>query len=117
MIMEQLNRIELRGNVGNVRYVPDGNPPYAHLTVATSKAYRGKSGEAVIETTWHNVVAFESKTICGLNKLERGSKVSITGRIKNNKFTGADGVEKTVVEVMANKLSIIPDSENLECEL
>ncbi|MCQ2157600.1 MAG: single-stranded DNA-binding protein [Bacteroidales bacterium] len=115
--MEQLNRIELRGNVGTVKYVADGNPPYAHFSLATSKAYRGKAGEAIIETTWHNVVAFEGKYIKGLDKLERGSKVSVTGRLKNNRFTGADGLEKSVLDVIASELTFIDSREPLECEM
>ncbi len=115
--MEQLNRIELRGNVGTVKYTPGGNPPFAHFSLATSKAYRGKGGEAIIETQWHNVVAFEGRNIKDLEKLTKGAKVYVVGRLKDNRFTGSDGVERTVTDVIANRISFIDDSEPLECEI
>lgn len=53
--MEQLNRLEIRGNVGNVNILKVGETRVAHFSVATNFAYKGRNGEPVIETTWHNV--------------------------------------------------------------
>lgn len=69
--MEQLNRIEIRGNVGNVRIQNVGGRNVARMTVATNLAYKAQDGCAVIETTWHNVTAFEGKEIHGLEKIEK----------------------------------------------
>ncbi len=49
--MEQLNRIEIRGNVGNVNILKVGESRVAHFSVATNYAYKDRNGEAVIETT------------------------------------------------------------------
>ena len=57
--MEQLNRVELRGVVGSVRLQKIGNTQVANFTVATSLAYKDRSGSPIIETTWHNVTAWE----------------------------------------------------------
>lgn len=57
--MEQLNRIEIRGNVGNVNILKVGDARVAHFSVATNFAYKGRNGEPNIETTWHNVTAWE----------------------------------------------------------
>lgn len=57
--MEQLNRLEIRGNVGNVNILKVGETRVAHFSVATNFAYKGRNGEPVIETTWHNVTAWE----------------------------------------------------------
>ena len=80
--MEQLNRIELRGNVGSVRLQAVGDKQVAKLTVATNYIYKGKDGEPVIETTWHNVTAWEGKNIANLSKVEKGDKVHILGRLR-----------------------------------
>ena len=50
--MEQLNRIEIRGNVGAVRLQVVGNSRVAKISVATNYVYKGRDGEPVIETTW-----------------------------------------------------------------
>ena len=57
-LMEQLNRIELRGNVGNIKLQTVGDKLAARFTVATNYAYKDKDGSAVIETTWHNINAW-----------------------------------------------------------
>ena len=49
--MEQINRIELIGIIGNARIQTIGNTKAARLSIATNYAYRSQSGEAVIETT------------------------------------------------------------------
>ena len=45
--MEQLNRIELRGNVGNVRVSDVGGNRVARFSLATNFLYKGKDSEAV----------------------------------------------------------------------
>lgn len=114
--MEQLNRIELRGNVGNVRIQRIGDSTVANLTVATNLAYRGKDGTPIIETTWHTVTAWESKDVRGLDKLERGSKVHIIGRLRNQRFVGSDGIERTNAEVVAKSLELIDGDNPLMCQ-
>ena len=55
--MEQLNKIELRGNVGNIRVQAVGENEVANFSLATNFAYKSKDGTPVIETTWHNITA------------------------------------------------------------
>lgn len=115
--MEQINSVELLGNVGNVKYQGTNNKRMAIFNVATSKAYTGKDGAPVIETTWHNVVAFEGKDVKDLDKLVKGAKVHVKGRIRNQKFTGSDGVERYSNDILANKLAILTTDEALSTEL
>jgi len=115
--MEQLNRIELRGNVGNIKIQVANDKSMARFSLATSKAYVGKNGEPVIETTWHNVVAFEGKNIQGLERLSKGSKVYVTGRMRNQRYTGLDGVERNASDVLASRVNILDDSDSLDCEM
>ena len=48
--MEQLNKVQLRGNIGSVRIQNVGNSNVTKITVATNLAYRGQDGCCVIET-------------------------------------------------------------------
>jgi len=80
--MEQLNKIEIRGNVGNVNIIKVGKTRVAHFSVATNFAYKDKNGEPVIETTWHNVTAWEgNKGIPSLDIIEKGFAVYVCGRL------------------------------------
>lgn len=114
--MEQLNRIELRGVVGSVRTQTFTDNMMARFTVATNYAFRDKDGTAVIDTSWHNLVAWEGKNVQDLSRLARGTKVHVLGRLRYQKYTGSDGIERVASEVVVNKLTILEDGEPLQYE-
>lgn len=115
--MEQLNRVEIRGNVGSIRLQPVGNSLAAHLTVATNYAYKDRSGAPVIETTWHNVNAWQGKGIDDLQKIERGDKIYVCGRFRVQKYIGDDQIERTLYEISARNLSVIKGDDTLQYEM
>lgn len=109
--MEQLNRIEIRGNVGNVNILTVGDARVAHFSVATNFAYKGRNGEPNIETTWHNVTAWEgNKGIVPLDSIQKGFPVYVIGRLRSQKYTSSDGVERTSMEVIANTVELVDDN-------
>lgn len=108
--MEQLNRIELKGNVGNVRLSDTTTgKKMARFSLATNYLFKTRDGDAGVETTWHNVVAFESRNIQHLDRIEKGVSVYAVGRVRSTKFTGQDGVERQSYEVVASKVTILDD--------
>lgn len=115
--MEQLNRIELRGIVGNIVVQRFSDNTMARLTVATSYAYKDKNGEAVIDTSWHNVVAWEGKNVKDLSDIVKGTKLYVQGRLRYQKYTGSDGVERISSEILANRVVVIDDPEPIQYEL
>ena len=115
--MEQINKIELRGLVGLVKLQEVGGKKVARFTLATNMAYNDRNGAAVIDTQWHNVSAWEGRHISGLEKLKKGDKVWVFGRVRYNKFTGIDGAEHFSTEVLANRMTIIEDDDVFACEM
>lgn len=115
--MEQLNRIELRGTVGSIKIQKISDANVANFTLATNLAYRDKDGCAIIETTWHNVTAWESKEIKDLGRIEKGSKVHLVGRLRSQRFCGSDGAERTMYEVVARTVELIDDQEILQYQM
>ena len=107
--LQQLNRVQLRGVCGAVRRNQVGGKTMAQITLATNFIYRSKAGEVVIETTWTNITAFESDHLQDLDKLQKGSKVEVIGRLRNQRFTRADGTDAYSTDVLASELTIIPD--------
>ena len=89
----------------------------ARFSVATNVAYKDRDGGAVIETTWHNVSAWEGRGIKDLDQIQKGSKLYIQGRLRNQKYTGADGVERVSSEVLASRVVIIDDAEQRQYEM
>ena len=115
--MENLNRVELRGVVGNVKVQTVSDNRVYRFTLATSRAYKDKNGTAVIETTWHQVVAWENDNMPDLSQIEKGSKLYVSGRIRNQKYLNSEDVEKQVVEVVANRVVFVESQEPLAYEM
>ena len=105
--LQQLNRVELIGTVGRVNNQDVADKTIVRLSVATNYAYRDRDGGAVIETTWHQVTAFDEKGCAGARALARGDKVRVLGRITANKYTDASGEQKTIFEVIASSIEKI----------
>lgn len=105
--MENINKIEILGRIGSVRVHDLGNTKVANMSVATSHAYMGKDNCPVIETTWHSVVIWGGDALNEFESLEKGRAVHIIGRIRNQRYTGTDGMERTVSEVVASNVRFI----------
>lgn len=104
--MELTNRIEIVGNVGMVRddAVAQGGP--IRFSLANNYAYVGKNNEAKVETLWINVSAFPGKGR-EIDKIAKGQSVRVIGRLRMSKYSGTDGIEKTMYEIAANKLEAV----------
>ncbi|MCD8207291.1 MAG: single-stranded DNA-binding protein [Bacteroidales bacterium] len=107
--MEQLNRIELKGNVGSVKIIETATGKMIRFSLATNYLYRNKEGGAGVETTWHNIVAWEGKIFKSFDRIEKGAYMYVVGRVRNTRFTGADGTEKQGFEVVANVMQILEE--------
>lgn len=104
--MEQINRIELKGNIGMVKVNEVGGSKVARFSLATNYLYKNKDGEGAVETTWHNIVAWEDSVHCEFEKIQKGAPAHVHGRLRLVKFNGNDGIEKQIYEVLANSVEI-----------
>lgn len=109
--MEQINRIEVRGNVGNIRIFNNEDSQMASFSVVTNYLYKGRGGDAVVETMWFNVVAWTGKqTLRDFNELKKGMQVHVIGRMRDREYSGADGGIRHVTEIVAAKVAIVEDT-------
>lgn len=108
--MEHINKIVIQGTVGTVRLQELYKTKVANLSVATTLVLSNTmDGLAITEITWHNVVAWDSIVKGDVTKLEKGVNVRVEGRLRNTRYTSADGTEKMYYEIMASNLEIIKD--------
>jgi len=100
-----LNKIQLIGHLGKdseTRVLASG-AAVTSFTVATNHSYKGKEGNWVDETTWHNIVAWSlSEYMQGV--LKKGAKVYVEGRLSKRDYTDKDGVKRYMTEVVSEKL-------------
>lgn len=109
--MDHINRIELQGRVGTVRTNIVGDNMVANFSLVTEYLYKTRDGGAVNETTWHQVTAWEGRDMPDLNTIIKGAPVHVTGRLRTFKYTNAEGQERQLYEVVANRIRVITDEE------
>lgn len=110
-----LNKHILIGNLGNdsETRVSTNNIGITNFSVATTHSYKGKDGNWINETTWHNIVAFNvSDYIKG--SLKKGSKVCVEGRISKRDYMDKDNIKRYVVETVADKIIPLSEKQNVE---
>jgi single-strand DNA-binding protein len=105
--IEHINKIELQGYVGTVRTNEYNGSKVTNFTMVTDFIYKSREGNVVSEATWHNVVAWENSQMTDLDKIVKGAPVNVTGRLRINRYTSADGTEKQYYEIMANKVRFL----------
>lgn len=115
--MEQLNKVTLIGVVSNACSSKVSDEIVTRFSLATNMAYKDRQGGVVIETTFHNVVAFEKSGLIEASCLTKGDKVRVEGRIRNVRYVAEDGSERTSSEIYAAKVEKIDDSEPLQYQL
>lgn len=107
-----LNRVELRGRVGqDPKVLAIGESKLARFSVATSEIYKDRNGELKEETTWHNVAAWQGRGIENFDNIRRGAMVSVVGRIRVTKYTTSEGDERVYTEVLANRLNLVENQQ------
>lgn len=106
--MEHINKIVIQGTVGTVRLQELCSSKVANFSVATTMVLSNtRDGSVISDITWHNVVAWDSVVKGDITKLEKGVNVRVEGRVRNTRYTAADGTEKMFYEVLANEVEII----------
>lgn len=104
-----VNKVILVGNLGKdpeVRNLPSGEA-VASVTLATSNKYKNRNGEMVDETEWHNVTFFGRLAEIVGQYLKKGSSIYVEGRIKTEKYTDKNGIEKYATKIIAGEMKML----------
>jgi single-strand DNA-binding protein len=115
-----LNKVMLIGNLGNdaeTRFTTN-NVSVTTFSLATTNGYKGKDGNWVNETTWHNVVSF-SLSDYYKDALKKGKKFYIEGRISKGDYTDKEGIKRYVTDGISEKIISLEgnrDSEQINNE-
>ena len=107
--MAALNKVLLIGNLGSdpeIRTLPSGGK-VASFSIATSESYKNKEGEKVENTEWHRIELWEGLAIIAEQYLKKGDTVYIEGKLKTEKYTDANGIEKLAIKIRGNNLQML----------
>jgi single-strand DNA-binding protein len=99
-----VNKAIILGNLGQdpeLRSTPTGLS-VTTLNVATTESFKDKNGEWKDNTEWHRIVVWDKMAEIAHERLKKGSKVYVEGKITNRSYDGKDGVKRYVSEIRAS---------------
>jgi single-strand DNA-binding protein len=108
-----LNKIMLIGNLGKdaeTRFTTT-NVSVTTFTMATTSSYKGKDGNWINETTWHNIVGYNLSDFFKEN-LKKGKKFYVEGRLNKRDYTDKEGIKRYSTEVVAERIIPLEPSES-----
>lgn len=107
--MAGVNRVILIGNLGRdpeIRSL-EGGVKVANFSLATTETYKGKNGEKVDSTEWHNIVLWRGLAEVAESYLKKGNTVFIEGKIRTREWTDKDGNKRYTTEIVADNVVML----------
>ena len=102
-----MNRVELVGRLTakpELRYT-GSNVPFARFTVAVNRTFSGANGER--ETDFINCVTWrkQAENLCQYQ--DKGSHISVEGRIQTGSYDAQDGSKRYTTDVVADSIQFL----------
>lgn len=104
-----LNRVQLIGNLTRdpeLRYTPQGTA-VCTFGLATNRSWTTDSGEKHEESEFHRIVAWNKLAELCSQFLVKGRKIYVEGRLSTRSWTGQDGQQKSVTEVVIDDMILL----------
>lgn len=102
MSSRSMNKAILIGNLTRdpeLKYTPNGTA-VCTFGVATNRSWTTTDGQIKEDTQFHRVVAWQKLAeLCG-KLLTKGKKIYMEGRITYRSFTGKDGQQRSITEIV-----------------
>lgn len=106
--MNAINKVQLTGNLGNnpeIRNFENGSK-LARFSMATKEEYTSRNGERVASTNWHYITAWGKMAERIESELQKGSFVSVEGRLVTRNYVDKNGQKKYSTEIVANEVTL-----------
>ena len=103
-----LNQILLIGNAGRdaeLRYTQNGTA-VANFSMAVTRRYQSRD-EMREDTEWFNVAAWDQRAEFVAERVKRGSKIFVDGRLSTREYTAGNGEPRTSLDVNANRVLVL----------
>ncbi len=107
-----MNRVCLVGRLTakpELRYT-GSNIPYTRFSLAVNRTFNNAQGER--EADFINIVVWRKQAENVANYLDKGSQVSIEGRIQTGSFTDQNGNKRYTTDVVADSVQFLDTRRN-----
>ena len=109
-----MNRVCLVGRLTakpELRYT-GGNVPYTRFSLAVNRTFNNAQGER--EADFINIVVWRRQAENIANYLDKGSRVSVEGRIQTGSYTAQDGSKRYTTDVVADNVQFLDSRRQSE---
>jgi single-strand DNA-binding protein len=110
-----VNKVILVGTLGNdpeTRYSANGGA-ITSLSLATNESWTDKAtGEKQERTEWHRVKLFGRLAEIAGEYLRKGRQAYIEGKLRTDKYTDKDGIERYSTNIVADELQLLGGADN-----
>ncbi len=107
--MAGVNKVILLGNLGKDPEINtlESGVKVARFPLATNDYYKGRDGEKVEKTEWHQVVLWRNKAELAEKYLTKGSQVYIEGRIQTREWEDKEGNKRYTTEIVGLVMNFV----------
>lgn len=109
-----MNRVCLVGRITakpELRYT-GSNIPYTRFSLAVNRTFNNAQGER--EADFINIIVWRRQAENIVNYLDKGSQVSIDGRIQTGSYTDKDGNKRYTTDVVADNVQFLDTRRSAE---
>ena len=102
-----MNKVMLIGRLTakpELRYTPS-NVPYSRFSLAVNRPFNSQQGER--GTDFINIVIWRKQAENVCNFLDKGSLVSVEGRIQTRTYDAQDGTKRYATDVIAENIELL----------
>jgi single-strand DNA-binding protein len=103
-----LNKVQLIGRLTRdpeIRTTPSGQT-VATIGLATNRTWMDKAGQKQEKSEFHNIVVWGRLAEIAGQYLTKGQEAYFEGRLETRAYTGKDGVERKVTDIVAESMQM-----------
>jgi single-strand DNA-binding protein len=107
--MNSVNKVILVGNLTRdpeLRKI-EHNKAVCSFGLATNRVWTTETGKKREEPEYHRVVAWDKLAETCQKYLKKGRKVYVEGRLHTHTYTGTDGTEKSITEIVLDEMVML----------
>jgi len=84
----------------------------ARFSLATSESWQDKDGNWQQHTDWHNVVCWRDLADRAQQRVRKGLRLYVEGKVSYRKYTDRDGHERTATDIVASTFRLLEKPES-----
>lgn len=103
------NSVRLTGFLGNTPEIKivGSSKKLARVSLAINTSYKNEKGDKIDETQWHQLVLWDKNAELAEKQFQKGSEISIEGKLSSRNYTDKSGAKKYITEVVVNEVLLL----------